>query len=334
MVPHSRHVLAALAAVLAATALIAQAPPPATPAPKPAAPQAAKPPAPQATKSAPQAAAARTQLVLLGTGTPNAEPDRSGSAVAVVVDGTPYLVDAGPGVVRRANAAFKNGITGLEPKRLRLAFFTHLHSDHTAGYPDLILTPAVLERDAPLVVYGPKGTRDMTAAILKAWSADIEIRTHDLEPSKPAGYAVHAADIEAGMVYGDERVAVTAVPVRHGAWKSAFAYRFVTPDRTIVISGDTTPTDTIVDACNGCDILVHEVYSTAGFATRPPEWQRYHAAYHTSSAELGALAARAKPKVLVLYHQLYWGTSDEALLAEIRQVYAGKVVSGRDLDVF
>ena len=320
-------------AVLAASALIAQAPPPAPPQAAKPAPQAAK-PAPQAAIPAPQTAAARTQLVLLGTGTPNAEPDRSGSAVAVVVDQTPYLVDAGPGVVRRANAAFKMGITGLEPKRLRLAFFTHLHSDHTAGYPDLILTPAVLDRDAPLVVYGPKGTRDMTAAILKAWAADIDIRTHDLEPSKPAGYAVHAADIEAGMVYGDERVAVTAIPVKHGAWKSAFAYRFVTPDRTIVISGDTAPADAIVDACNGCDILVHEVYSTAGFSTRPPEWQRYHAAYHTSSAELGALAARAKPKLLVLYHQLYWGASDEALLTEIRQVYKGKVVSGKDLDVY
>ena len=136
------------------------------------------------------------------------------------------------------------------------------------------------------------------------------------------------------MIYGDERVAVTAIPVRHGAWTSAFAYRFVTPDRTIVISGDTGPTDAIVDACNGCDVLVHEVYSTAGFATRPPEWQRYHAAYHTSSAELGALAARARPKLLVLYHQLYWGVSDDALVAEVRQVFKGRVVSGKDLDVY
>jgi ribonuclease BN (tRNA processing enzyme) len=145
---------------------------------------------------------------------------------------------------------------------------------------------------------------------------------------------VRATDVEPGVIFGDERVSVSAVPVRHGAWKSAFAYRFVTPDRTIVVSGDTAPADTVVAACNGCDILVHEIYSTAGFATRPPEWQRYHRAYHTSSAELAALAARARPKLLVLTHQLYWGVSDETLLAEIRRTYAGKVVSGRDLDVF
>lgn len=295
---------------------------------------ASKPAAGPSQKPAAPAPASRTRVVLLGTGTPNAEPDRSGAAVAIVVDETSYLVDAGPGVVRRAAAAFRKGIKALEPKRLRLAFLTHLHSDHTAGYPDLILTPAVLERDAPLVVYGPKGTRDMTARILEAWSADIDIRTHDLEPSKPAGYVVRAADVEPGPIFGDERVSVSAIPVRHGAWKSAFAYRFVTPDRTIVVSGDTAPADTIVAACNQCDILVHEVYSAAGFATRPPEWQRYHRAYHTSSVELAAIAARARPKLLVLYHQLYWGVSDEALLTEIRQIYAGKVVSGRDLDVF
>jgi ribonuclease BN (tRNA processing enzyme) len=352
-----RHTLLVLALVAGGAALAATAPQPAAQAPKPVAQtptsakpagqaskpggQAAKPavppakPASQAAKPASPRPAARTELVLLGTGTPNAEPDRSGSAVAIVVDQVPYLIDAGPGVVRRASAAFARGVAGLEPKRLRMAFFTHLHSDHTAGYPDLILTPAVLERDAPLVVYGPKGTRDMTSHILSAYSVDIDVRTHDLEPSKPAGYVVRATDIEAaGTIYGDERVAVTAVPVRHGAFKHAYAYRFVTPDRTIVISGDTAPTDAIVDACNGCDILVHEVYSTAGFAKRPPEWQRYHKAYHTSSADLGALATRARPKLLVLYHQLYWGVADEALVAEIRQVYTGKVVSGKDLDVF
>jgi ribonuclease BN (tRNA processing enzyme) len=101
-----------------------------------------------------------------------------------------------------------------------------------------------------------------------------------------------------------------------------------------VVSGDSGPSDALVAACNGCDILVHEVYSTAGLATRPPEWQRYHRIYHTSSAELAALATKARPGLLVLYHQLFWGTADDALVAEVKQSYSGKVVSGRDLDVF
>ena len=288
----------------------------------------------QAEPQAAPPAATRTQLVLLGTGTPNAEPDRSGPALAIVVDGAPYLVDFGPGVVRRAAAAFKNGVKGLDVKLLRTAFATHLHSDHTAGYPDLIFTPAVLERDAPLDVYGPKGLRAMTANVMRAWEQDVKLRLNDIEPAKPAGYVVRAHEVEPGQVFRDARVTVTAFAVGHGAWKQAYGYRFVTPDKTIVISGDCAPSESVVTACAGCDILVHEVYSATGFATRPPEWQRYHRAYHTSSLELADLATRARPGLLVLTHQLRWGVSEEALVAEVKQGYGGKVVSGRDLDVF
>jgi ribonuclease BN (tRNA processing enzyme) len=279
-------------------------------------------------------APARTQLVLLGTGTPNADPDRAGPAIAVMVDDVPYLVDFGPGIVRRAAAAFARGVKGLEPKRLRTAFVTHLHSDHTAGYPDLIFTPAVLERDAPLDVYGPPGIRAMTDHVMKAWAEDMEVRLHDIEPAKPAGYEVRAHEIEPGIVYRDSRTTVRAIAVPHGAWKRSYAYRFDTPDRSIVISGDSGPSDALVAACDGCDILVHEVYSVAGVATRPPEWQRYHRVYHTSSAELAALATKARPGMLVLCHQLFWGTSDEALVAEVSKGWAAKVVSGKDLDVY
>jgi len=280
------------------------------------------------------APAPRTQLVLLGTGTPNADPDRSGPAVAVVVDSVPYLVDFGPGVVRRAAAAHARGIKGLEPKLLRTAFVTHLHSDHTAGYPDLVLTPAVLERGAPLDVYGPPGIGMMTDHVLKAWAEDIDVRLHDLEPAKPAGYEVRAHEVAPGAIYQDARVTVRAFAVPHGAWKRAYAYRFDTPDRSIVISGDSGPSNALAPACNGCDILVHEVYSAAGFATRPPEWQRYHRAYHTSSVELAALAAKARPGLVVLYHQLLWGVGEAALVAEVERGWTGRVVSGRDLDVY
>ncbi|MCG2769681.1 MAG: MBL fold metallo-hydrolase, partial [Anaerolineae bacterium] len=150
-----------------------------------------------------------TKIVLLGTGTPNAEPDRSRPSVAVVVNDTPYLVDFGPGVVRRAVAAFRSGIKALEPKRLKRAFATHLHSDHTAGYPDLILTPWVLERDEPLEVYGPEGIRAMTEHILAAYQEDIDERLHGLEPANDRGYLVNAHEIEPGIVYRDSNVAVS-----------------------------------------------------------------------------------------------------------------------------
>jgi len=275
-----------------------------------------------------------TQIVLLGTGTPNADPDRSGPSVAIVVNDTPYLVDFGPGVVRRAAAAFQKGIKGLAVKNLNRAFVTHLHSDHTTGFPDLVFTPWVLERKEALEVFGPKGIKAMTGHILKAYREDIDIRLFGGEPSNKTGYKVVAHEIKPGVVYKDENVTVKAFLVNHGSWREAYGFRFETPDRTIVISGDCRPSPSVIQNCSGCDVLIHEVYSEAGFATRPAEWQRYHSGYHTSSRELAELATRAKPGLLVLYHQLFWGTSEDDLLKEVRAGYSGKVVSGRDLDVY
>lgn len=269
------------------------------------------------------------QVILLGTGTPNADPERAGPSVAIVANGTPYIVDFGPGVVRRAAAAH------ITPSDLKVAFATHLHSDHTAGLPDLILTPWTLERSAPLELYGPRGIRAMAAHIVAAYREDIQIRLTGGEPSNKTGYKVNAHEIKPGVVYRDDNVTVTAFRVPHGEWREAFGYRFDTSDgRSIVISGDTGPTDAVVKACNGCDVLIHEVYSTAGFARRQVEWQRYHSRYHTSSAELASIAAKARPGLLVLTHQLFWGTSEQDLLAEVARGYAGRVVSGHDLDVY
>jgi ribonuclease BN (tRNA processing enzyme) len=277
---------------------------------------------------------AQTQVVLLGTGTPNADPERAGPCVAVVVNDTPYLVDFGPGVVRRAAAAQRAGITGLAVSKLSRAFVTHLHSDHTVGYADLIFTPWVLERAVPLQVYGPQGLQAMTKNILAAYREDINLRLYGGEPSNKTGWRVEAHEIRPGVVYKDANVTVTAFAVKHGKWKHAYGYRFQTPDKTIVISGDAAPSENVVSACDGCDILIHEVYSDAGFKKRPPEWQRYHSAYHTSASELAALATKAKPKLLVLYHQLFWGTSEADLVKEVEAGYSGKVISAKDLDVF
>jgi ribonuclease BN (tRNA processing enzyme) len=276
----------------------------------------------------------KSQVVLLGTGNPNADPDRSGPSVAIVVNDTPYIVDFGPGVVRRAAAAFKKGVAGLKVNKLKIAFVTHLHSDHTVGYPDLIFTPWTLERKEPLEVYGPAGLKAMTEHILKAYKEDIDVRVNGLEPANHTGYKVNAHEIKPGVIYKDQNVTVKAFRVTHGSWREAFGYRFETPDRVIVISGDCTASESVVENCNGCDVLIHEVYSEAGFAGRSPEWQKYHRSFHTSSRSLGEIAKKAKPGLLVLYHQLLWGTPEEDLIEEIRQVYSGKVASGHDLDVY
>jgi len=277
-----------------------------------------------------------SRIVLLGTGTPNADPHRSGPSVAVVVNGKPYIVDFGPGIVRRAAAASDNGIFELRARNLKTAFLTHLHSDHTVGYPDLIFSPWVLGRDSPLQVYGPKGLKDMTEHILSAYKEDIKIRTEGLEQANQIGFRVEVHEIEAGEVFEDENISVNAFSVSHGSWPQAFGFRFNTPDRSIVFSGDCRPSQSIIENCSGCDVLIHEVYSAAElerWKNRSPNWAKYMKNFHTSTIELAKIAALAKPKLLILYHQVTT-IPDEKLLSEIRALYSGRVVSGKDLEVY
>ncbi|MBM3263943.1 MAG: MBL fold metallo-hydrolase [candidate division Zixibacteria bacterium] len=279
--------------------------------------------------------AGRTRVVILGTGTPNADPERSGPGVAIVVDSTAYLVDCGPGIVRRAAAAARKGVKGLDAKNLEHVFISHLHSDHTIGLPDLIFTTWVLERENPLRAFGPAGLKEMTDHLLKAYASDIENRLDGLQPATKNGYHVETREIRPGVVYEDERVRVTAFYVDHGTWKESFGYRFDTPDRSVVVSGDCIPSPELIRFAKGCDVLIHEVFSTEGFKRRPPEWQRYHARSHTSTAQLADIARQTQPGLLVMYHQLFWGTTDDELVKEIRAAgYDGNVVSAKDLDVY
>lgn len=297
----------------------------------------------------------RTRVVLLGTGTPVPDPELSGPATVIVVDQNAYLVDFGPGVVRRAKAAvLDRHIAALEPANLKIAFVTHLHSDHTAGYSDLILTGWTAGRHNPLAVYGPSGLQSMTEHILEAYRVDIDTRTAPGgdQRANPDGWKVSAHEIKAGVVYRDEKTKVTAFPTQHAM--ESYGYRFDTPDRSIVISGDTSPTEETIKACAGCDILVHEARAMEMFAKLPEDRRSFGAKNHTTSEQLVALAVKAKPRLLIVYHAWIsswpsvppsgsqpvvlttgeFHSSAEALQKEIGARYSGRFVIGQDLDVY
>jgi ribonuclease BN (tRNA processing enzyme) len=279
------------------------------------------------------AASATTKVILLGTGTPYPDPAASGPATAVVVGKRVFLIDAGPGVMRRLKAANLpiNGVEAL--------FITHLHSDHTLGYPDLIFTSWVMGRRTPLQAYGPHGLKRMTAHLIAAYAEDIHIRTYGLERETPNGYRVAVHEIQPGIVYEKDGVRVRAIPVPHGSWKEAFAYRIDTPDRSILISGDTRPSEALVSAAQGIDVLIHEVYLAARVAPekRPGGefWPQYMREFHTSDVELGRLAARIQPKLLILSHIIRMGGTDDELLAGVHAGgFTGRVVAGKDLEQY
>ena len=279
----------------------------------------------------------KTRLILLGTGTPNADPNRAGPALAISVGDQSYIVDFGPGIVRQAAALSSNRggpFDSLNPKNLKVVFLTHLHSDHTTGYPDLILTPWVLERSDPLKVFGPEGIKNMTTKILEAYKADIDYRIDGLEPANESGWKVEAVEVNEGIIYEDELIEVIAFKVNHGTWDNAYGYKFITEDKTIVVSGDTAPSKQLIEMSRGVDILVHEVYSQAGFNRRTEVWKKYHASHHTSTKELAEIANEVQPKLLVLTHVLFWGSTEGEIMEELQSNYSGKVSLGQDLSIY
>jgi ribonuclease BN (tRNA processing enzyme) len=275
-----------------------------------------------------------TKLVLLGTGSPFADPAKSGPSLAIVVNNTSYIVDAGPGLVRRAAQAKELGFPSLDAAQLKTLFITHLHSDHTIGLADIILTPAVLDRNAPITIYGPIGIKKMTADLMRAYKEDIAIRINGLEKGDAIAYQVYTNEIKEGEIYKDSNLTVTAFKVKHGQWENAFGFVFQTKDKKIVVSGDCTYSENLIKYAKDCDILVHEVYSDAGLKKRTQRWQDYHSTFHTSTFQLADIANQVKPKLLVLNHQLTFGTSLQSLLDEVQSKYKGVVVNGADLDVF
>lgn len=310
-------------------------------------------PQPPASRSAEHQS--RTKVVLLGTGTPVPDPDRSGPGTVITVDDRAYLVDFGPGVIRRAEAAaLTRRVAAAEPGNLKVAFATHLHSDHTAGYPDLILTGWTSGRTVPLEVYGPTGLQSMTEHILQAYRIDIETRTNPDGNQRrfPEGAKANAHEIKPGIIYRDDEVTVTAFATKHAM--ESYGYRFDTPDRSIVISGDTNPVEDTIRACSGCDVLVHEAQPVELLAKMPESVQAFVRKYHTTTEQLAELAGKAKPKLLVVYHTVSFPpgiapprllppkasgvdalyASPEMLEKEIGSRYSGRFVIGKDLDVF
>jgi ribonuclease BN (tRNA processing enzyme) len=234
----------------------------------------------------------------------------------------------GVGVVRRWAGALRDGVADLDPASLGTAFVTHLHSDHTLGYPELIFTTWTLG-GPPLHVYGPAGLKAMTVHILAAYAADVAMRTGEAaDASGRSGPQVQVDEIVPGVVYRDSFVTVTAFRVQHGTVPEAFGYRVQTPDRVIVLSGDAGPPSVVAQQCQGCDLLLHE----GGFFAEA-DARDYYRRFHTTAEALAKIARDAHPKLLVLYHQRS-GAFTEHGYAVLRSLYSGPFVVARDLDVF
>ena len=276
-----------------------------------------------------------TKVIVLGSGTPNPNPERYGSSYAVIVDDKAYIVDFGPGSVRRMaemsptwGGAFKQ----LELQNISIAFLTHIHSDHSVGLSDLILTPWVMGRETELLLFGPPGLKKMAEHITKAYEDDINYRLFGSQPANNRGYKTNVIEInKEGTIYKDDKVEVIAFTNNHGDFTNSFGFLFITRDKRILFSGDTAISDNLIKYATDLDILIHEVYSSETFKNKTPDWQKYHDEHHTSSIDLGILANKVKPKKLVLSHILFWGASEESLMNDIEKNFNGEAIIAYDL---
>ena len=276
------------------------------------------------------------RVVLLGTaGGPTFSAQRLGIGTLVEAGSERLLFDAGRSVT--------TGMAKLaiDPAGITKVFLTHLHSDHVISLPELWLFSWAQGRTVPLQVWGPAGTRAMITHLEEAFAFDVHVR-RDVDEKIPAhGVEITATDINEGVVYEANGVRVTAFLVDHGPVKPAFGYRVDYRGRSVVLSGDTRPTDNLVKFASGADLLIHEVgrwKQDPALIGAPDErlpnsrqtrrQAQTVAAHHTDGVEAGRAFQAAKPKLAVFSH---FNGDPQSILSLVRQNYAGPVEFGEEL---
>ena len=270
------------------------------------------------------------KVTLLGTGCPPPVMNRFGPSTLVQAGGQSLLFDAGRGSLQRLTQL------RVQWREVRGVFFTHLHSDHVVGFPDLFLTGWLIApgRTAPLAVWGPTGTSQMVSHLRQAYQQDIQFRVAN-EHVNPEGPVLQATDITGGVVYDEGGVKVTAFEVDHAPVRPAFGYRIDHAGRSVVLSGDTRVSENLIQQAAGADLLIHEVMvpETLRRLGVPPGQAQSILAYHTTPEQAGAVFARTRPRLAVYSHICAPIATEQELLAGTRRTYRGPLQVGEDLMV-
>ncbi|SNT18579.1 ribonuclease Z [Noviherbaspirillum humi] len=260
---------------------------------------------------------------LLGTGSPLPQTFRFGPSILVEAGAQKFLFDAGRGPMQRLHTL---GIPFADVDKL---FLTHLHSDHTIGIPDLYLTGWLRGRRQPLRVWGPAGTRRMMEHLVQAYDYDINIRL-----DKNPGSQVQVTEFTAGVVYEKDGVTITAFKVDHGPVEPAVGFRIDYQGRSVVLSGDTKYSETLVRQARGVDLLVHEVAAASDQVMKSNPAVRNIVGIHTEPEMAGQVFTETAPRLAVYSHIVLFGVNEAELEQRTRKTYDGPLVVGQDLMTF
>jgi ribonuclease Z len=271
---------------------------------------------------------AAIKVTLLGTAPgPPVRVGRAGISTLVEAGGERFLFDAGYGSLARLVES------GLPMDAVTRLFLTHLHSDHVADLPALMLLPwaAPSARDVPLEVWGPAGTRDMVRRLEQAFAYDIHVRRDVDEHASAKGIEVVGREVHEGTVYDQGGVKIVAFLVDHGPVKPAYGYRIDHAGHSVAISGDTRPTDNLVTVSRGVDVLIHEVVDEVSLKVLAPSQQLFEAivGHHTTPEQAADVFRRVSPRLAVFSH----AEGGAAVVERTRRTYSGRVEFGEDLMV-
>jgi ribonuclease BN (tRNA processing enzyme) len=294
-----------------------------------------------------------SSLITLGTAAgPSLRPDRAQSSNLLTVNGTHYVIDAGDGVARRLAEA------GVEVRDIGIIFITHHHDDHNAGLGTLMSLAWDRQRTKPIHVYGPPRTEELVKAAVQYFTLSAEIRIADGGRSVPISQVFRGHDVGTGLIYQDANIKVTAVENSHFAFHEgvnagkhkSYSYRFETPDRVIVFTGDTGPSDAVTEFSKRADLLVTETCSCEDriqAMMKDGRWQAMSPAEqagtmrqatqgHMSLDDIAKMAARANVKTVVLSHLTQRLGSDDysAWAEEVKKQFSGEVLVAEDLMEF
>lgn len=284
---------------------------------------------------APAAQSAKTRLILLGTGGgPRPRAGSSAPAQVIISNEAAYVVDCGDGVARQL------ALAGVPLASLRNVFITHHHSDHNADYGNLIWLAWAAGLRTPVDTWGPPPLTRMTKLFLEMNSADIEARIAD--EGRPAlAPLIRPHELTAGgPVMQDANLRVSAAVVHHPPMVPSFAFRFDAADRSIVISGDTTPSDNLIKLAKGADVLVHDALFVPGvdrLVARVPNastLKKSILSHHTTAEDAGRVASAAGVKQLVLSHLVPPDDptiTEDQWISAARQHFSGSIILGKDL---
>jgi ribonuclease BN (tRNA processing enzyme) len=294
-----------------------------------------------------------TRLITLGTAAgPSTRPNRAQSSNLPTVNGTHYVVDAGDGTTRRLAEA------GIDPREIGIIFITHHHDDHTAGLGTLLSIAWDRQRTKPINVYGPPRTAELVKAAVQYFTISAEIRIADGGRTIPIAQLFFGNDVGTGVIFQDANIKVTAVENSHFAFHKdlasgkhkSYSYRFETPDRVIVFTGDTGPSDAVTELAKGAAVLVTETSSSEDrkqSLINSGRWQAMSPAEqagimrqatqgHMNLDDIGKIATRANVKTVVLSHLgARVGTDDYTPWAEeVKKHFSGQVLVAKDLMEF